>query len=213
MAKVSITDQHDYMRFIINFGGDVKITGNFNRYQHSVKVAPYDGQTARAVSEAIDYVMKASVNAAGGINPGQLFDVIKPAGERARTPEQFLEFFKGEIEKAHGIVVRPFDVKPRDKSTAEVVKEGRGWQMEAYFENGDFIRVKSSGKTVSMDMTPPITALMDEAMNLTFGYVGIGADAKSLVEAFADQARESSSTEEWIDNCRSSITPAAVMKR
>jgi hypothetical protein len=212
MAKVSITNQHDYMRFIINFGA-VKITGNFNRYDHTIKLAPFDGPLARAVSEAIDYVMKFNIKTSGDINPGQLFDVIKPAGERAKTPEQFLEFFKSDIEKAHGIVIGAFEVQPREKSTSEALKDGRGWKMEARFENGDFITVKSSGKTVSMNMTPPITALMDEAMTMTFGYVGLGADAKTLVEAFAEQAAQSSSTEAWIENCRLSITPAAVMKR
>jgi hypothetical protein len=211
MAKVSITNQHDYMRFIVNFGA-VKITGNFNRYEHTIKLAPFDGPLARKVSEAIDYVTKFHVNP-GNISPGQLFDVIKPAGERAKTPEQFLEFFKSDIEKAHGIVVRPFDVEPRDKSTATAFKDGRGWKVEAKFANGDVVSVKSSGKSLSMNMAPPITSLMDEISSLTFGYIGIGADAQQLMEAFAEHASQSDSTEEWIGNCRASIIPGNVMKR
>ncbi len=213
MAKVSITNQPDYMRFTINFGA-VKITGNFNRYDHTIKMSPFDGPVARAVSEAIDYVMKLHVRSASAtINPGQLFDIIKPAGERSKTPEQFLEFFRSDIEKTHGIVVRPFDVKTRDKSTATVSKDGRSWKVDAQFANGDVISVKSSGKSLSMTMTPPITSLMDEISGLTFGYIGIGADPQNLMEAFAEHASQSDSTEEWIGNCRASIIPGNVMKR
>lgn len=212
MAKVSITNQHDYMRFIINFG-TVKITGNFNRYEHTVKLVPFHGPQAREVSAAIDYVMKTSVNAPNGINPGQLFDVIQPAGERAKTPAEFIEFFKSDIEKAHGIVVRPFAVETRDSSAATVAKEGRGWKMDAEFANGDVVSVKSSGKTVSMTMNPPISGLMDEIGTLTFGYIGIGAGSQELMEAFAEHARQVSSTEEWIDSCRAGIVPGTVMKR
>jgi hypothetical protein len=211
MAKVSITNQHDYMRFIINFGG-AKITGNFNRYDHTIKLAPFDGALARAVSETIDYVVKFHVNP-GDINPGQLFEVIKPAGERAKTPEQFIEFFKSDIEKAHGIVVRPFEVTTRPDTTASVAKDGRGWRLEAQFANGDVVSVKTSGKSLSMTMNPPISGMMDEISSLTFGFIGIGAEPQQLMEAFAERARESASTEEWIDACRAGITPAAVMKR
>lgn len=212
MAKVSITNQHDYMRFIINFGS-VKITGNFNRGGHTIKLAPFHGPLARTVSEVIDYVMQTSVNAPNGINPGQLFDVIQPAGARAKTPEEFIEFFKSDIEKVHGIVVRPFSVETRSGSTATVAKDGRGWKLDAHFENGDVISVKSSGKTVSMTMHPPISGMMDEISTLTFGYVGIGADPQNLMEAFAEQVERSASTEEWIDNCRAGIIPGSVMKR
>jgi hypothetical protein len=211
MAKVSITNQHDYMRFTINFGS-VKVSGNFNRYEHTIKTAPYEGKTARAVSEAIDYVMKKHVNA-GDINPGQLFDVIKPAGENAKTPEQFIEFFKDGIEKAHGIVVRPFEVETRESSTAAVSKDGRGWRLNARFANGDVLSLKSSGKSIEMSMTPPISGLMDAVSTLTFGYIGIGAGPQELLEAFAEHAGQSSSTEEWIDNCRAGIIPGNVMKR
>jgi hypothetical protein len=212
MAKVSIINQHDYMRFIVNFGS-VKITGNFNRYEHTVKLVPFHGPNARAVSEVIDYVMKTSVNAPNGINPGQLFDVIQPAAERARTPEQFIEFFKSDIEKAHGIVVRPFNVETRDNSTAKVSKDGRGWKLDANFKNGDVVSVKSSGKSLSMTMAPPISGLMDEVSSLTFGYIGIGADPQFLMEAFAKHVAETASTEEWIDSCRAGIVPGSVMKR
>jgi hypothetical protein len=213
MAKVSITNKHDYMRFIINFGGDVQITGNFNRYQHTIKVSPYHGPTTRAVSEAIDYVMETSVKSAHGINPGQLFDIIKPAGELAKTPEQFIEFFKSEIEKVHGIVVRAFDAERREEPISEVSKDGRGWRMTAHLENGDCITVKSSGRTVSLNMTPPITGLMAEAASLAMGYVQLGADSKALADVFAEHAMRSRSTEEWIESCRMSIAPADVVKR
>ena len=212
MAKVSITNQHDYMRFVINFGS-VKITGNFNRYEHTIKLVPFHGSLARAVSEAIDYVMKTSVDAPNGINPGQLFEVIEPAGVRAKTPEEFVEFFKSDIEKAHGIVVRPFPVEARASSTASVSKDGRGWKLDAQFENGDVVSVKSSGKSLSMTMKPPISGLMDEIGTLTFGYIGIGADPEQLMNAFAGHAMQASSTEEWIDSCRAGIIPGTVMKR
>lgn len=211
MAKVSTTIQHDYMRFILNFG-PVKITGNFNRYDHTIKMAPFNGSIARAVSETLDYVMKMHVKT-GGINPGQLFEVIKPAGERAKTPEEFIEFFKSDIEKVHGIVVRPFDVETKEQSTARVVKDGRGWRLEANFTNGDFLSLKSSGKSISLSMAPPITGLMDEITSLTFGYINLGAGAQELLEAYREQSEQSASVEELIDNCRASITPAAVMKR
>ncbi|NTF17961.1 hypothetical protein G6L37_06060 [Agrobacterium rubi] len=212
MAKVSITNQHDYMRFVVNFGSS-KITGNFNRYEHTVKLAPFHGPTARAVSEVIDYVMKVSVNAPNGITPGQLFEAVEPAGVRAETPEQFVEFFKSEIEKLHGIVVRPFDVETKDSSTASVVKDGRGWKLNAQFENGDVISVKSSGKSLSMTMKPPISGIMDEISNLTFGYIAIGADPQQLMNAFAEHAAQATSTEDWIDSCRAGIIPGTVMKR
>lgn len=212
MTKVSITNRHDSMRFVMKFP-DVKISGNFNYYDHTIKVEPFNGPLIREVSGAIDYVMKASVNGKGGINPGQLFEVIEAAGTRANTAAEFVEFFKSDIEKAHGIVVRPFEATPVENSTASVKKDGRGWKLEAKFQNGDVLQLKSSGRSVEIGMQPPITGFMDAVTTLTFGYIGIGADPQQLLEAFCEHAKTATSTEDWIDSCRAGIVPGAVMKR
>jgi hypothetical protein len=142
-------------------------------------------------------------------NPTQFLEIVVAAAERAQTLEAFEEALASDLEKAFGINMHaPFETTPRASTVATVSKKGRGWNVEAQFENGDAFTLTINGRSVSYGMNPPITGLQAQVSKLAFAAAAIH-EGETAARIFADAAFGAASVEAWIDNIQSALTPTA----
>lgn len=209
MAKVTITDQHDWYRFILKFP-TVKITDVYNRGGATIKMDPYNGAELRKVCEVLDYAFTSSRHVTNdGYNLKEMGEVVRISAEKAKTVEEFLELFSDRMEVEHGLSkTARYETTSRTATTATVKKEGKGWMVQARFANGDDFDLKINGSSLSTLMNPPLTGLADQVSTATFGMLGVLRDPQAVAERFKDDALRSISVEDWIDNIRASIAPA-----
>jgi hypothetical protein len=208
MAKVSKTLTNNNLRFTATFPGGQKVTGSWSGGGKLFTVEPYDGETVRRVSGLF---AKAHVRGyeRNLYNPTQFLEIVVAAAERAPTLEAFENALKDDLEKAFGINMHaPFDLGTRASTVATVSKRGRGWNVDAKFENGDSFTLTINGRSVSYGMNPPITGLQAQISKLAFAAAAIH-DGETAAKIFADAARDAGSVEAWIDNIQSALTPSA----
>lgn len=208
MAKVTKTLTNNNLRFAATFPGGRKVTGSWSGGGKVFTVEPYDGETVRRVSGlfAMAHVRGYEKNL---YNPTQFLEIVVAAAERAPTLEAFEDALRSDLEKAFGINMHaPFEAEGRASTVAAVSKKGRGWNVDAQFENGDAFTLTINGRSVSYAMNPPITGLQAQVSKLAFAAAALH-EGEAAANIFADAARGAPSVEAWVDNIQSSLAPSA----
>lgn len=208
MAKVTKTLTNKKLSFSATFPSGVKVTGSWSGSSELFTVEPYDGETVRRVSGlfALAHVRGYQQNL---YNPTQFLEIVVAAAERSPTLEAFEDALKSDLEKAFGINMHaPFNLEKRPSTVTTVSKKGRGWNVDAKFENGDAFTLTINGRSVSYGMNPPITGLKAQISKLAFAAAAIH-EGETATNIFADAARGASSVEAWIDKIQSALTPTA----
>lgn len=208
MAKVTITNQHDWCRFILKFP-TVKITTVYNRGGSSIKLDPYDGAELRRVCEVLDYAYAANrLGTDVKFTVGDILDVVVAVAGSAKNVNEFLELFSDRMESAYGLSkTGRFASVPRGATSVTTARENKGWRVKASFSNGDDFDLKINGSSMSALMNPPLNGLADQVTQTAFGLLAIHRDPQAVAERLRDAAMGSSSVENWIDNISASHAP------
>ena len=210
MAKISITNQHDWMRFIVKFADGTSIKCVFNRGGSSVDVSP-TSSAATKLSNQISAILlengQKSKNESGW-NLGKFFEVVEEVGKAAKTADEFVDGIKAKLGfKAE--VARPADAPEK---TIVTTKQSRGQIINAHFPSGERVELKVNKSSLSIAMNPDLAGPRDAMTKFIFGVKSAQmVDDETLNRVLVETAENASGMNDWLQRARegvsSSLTP------
>jgi len=211
MAKLSITNQHDWMRFIAKFADGVTIKCVFSRGGSSVDVAPVNVST-KDISMQLSAILLENEQKArneSGWNLGKFFGIVEEVGKSSQKAEDFIEALKGKL-GFKGEVARPDDAPGKAVVT---VKQSRGCLINAHFPSGEIVELKVNKSSVSIVMKPDLSGPRDALVKFVFNIKGTQmVDDETLNRVLVEAAEGSLDVFDWVERARDGVSAAMAPK-
>lgn len=211
MAKISITNQHDWMRFIAKFADGVTIKCVFNRGGSTVDVAPTSSATTKLSNQisAILLENKQKSKDESDWNLGKFFEVVEEVGKAATTADDFVEGIKAKLGfKAE--IARPADAPEKAIVTT---KQSRGQIINAHFPSGERVELKVNKSSLSIAMKPDLAGPRDAMTKFIFGVKGAQmVDDETLNRVLVEAAENASDMNDWLERARDGVSASLAPK-
>lgn len=220
MARVSTTNQHDWLGIRITFDNGQKANLTWSRNGEKVDLSPPD----RSASEQLSIIVLETLQrlkSANGANPvaykfkdlGGVVAEMARVAEGASTLEGYIAAVKpaldvtGERPRARGAENAP-------ASTVATLQKARGWVLKATFPNGDKVELKINASSIGLLIDPPLPSAFKELSGLIFGLKQVGSMDDEAIGALArDAATDAADIGSWVDAIRARVAPAAAPGR
>lgn len=206
MAKVTITNQFSWMRFVIKFDDKTKMTAKFNRAGTSLTVDPSDAGLEKKLGIILSQ-NSANMTRDNGWNLGKTFEVVEDVAPKARTPEEFLNLLAEKL-GVSGEMPKPKDAPESAKS--EFKKSRGGHVIKAHFPSGEEVELTINRSSVGARVKPDIPGPDEKLINLVFSVKEL-MGGEELAWLMTEKARSSVDVADWCDQVKSAFAPS--MKR
>jgi hypothetical protein len=208
MGTASKTIQHDWLAVRASFPDRTKANITWSRGGETVSTVPETSPLAHTLS-AIVAQSKSRMKEPGYPfkNLGEMATAIEAAAKDAKSLENYVTKLK-DVLQVSGEAPRATVTGPTAPITQARFTRSRGILVEAEFASGEKVKLKINALSVSIQLTPELSSVSSAIMKLIFAVRNIGLmDDEALAQTCVDAAKLSTSSLEWLNQLRATLTP------